>query len=312
MKELFTKYPESFDIAQLQAEISLRETWWDYKNHIPYKEVLSSLEEGQTSLTQENGIIKILLNANENIEEKVQALTPWKKGPFQINDLLIDSEWKSDLKWDRIKNALPNLKDLKLLDVGCNNGYYMYRMLEQNPEFVLGLDPYLLYKAQFEFINHYAKASNLYFELLGAEHIQHMKNIFDGVFYMGILYHHRDPISHLVHIRESLTPGGWMLLETIGIPGEENYCLTPTDRYANMKNIWFVPTLKCLITWLERSKFVDIEIVSQDWDETDEQRVTKFGPSKSYNHFLDPKNPSLTIEGHPAPKRFALMARKKN
>ncbi len=311
MSEIFSKYPQHFNTRALQEILTQRQKWWDYKNNVPFKELLHSLpdfKDCEFFFTQEHLQIK---GDFPSQEENIKKLIPWKKGPFKLNDYVIDSEWNSDLKWQRIKKAIPSLEDQNILDVGCNNGYYMFRMLEQNPALVLGIDPVAIYKAQFDYINHFVRAPQLSVELLGAEHIQYIRDFFDGIFYMGILYHHRDPISHLISIREALKPGGWALIETIGIPGEDSYSLTPKERYANMPNIWFVPTLNCLIDWLEKCKFTDIEIISTDWNKEAEQRVSKDGPSQSYEHFLNPENNQQTIEGYPAPERFALLVRRK-
>ncbi|MDO7827516.1 DUF1698 domain-containing protein, partial [Helicobacter pylori] len=39
--------------------------------------------------------------------EEIMALRPWRKGPFEISQIKIDSEWDSSIKWDLVKNATP-------------------------------------------------------------------------------------------------------------------------------------------------------------------------------------------------------------
>jgi tRNA (mo5U34)-methyltransferase len=291
----------------LEPFIQEQNKMWTYKNHIPMKEALDSFSFTSSKMNIENGIIKITTDYDSNLETFLRTFSPWKKGPFQVNDVFIDSEWRSDLKWDRIKDYIGDLTDKCVLDVGCNNGYYMFRLLEHNPRHVLGIDPVVRVKAQFDAIQGFLQDERLQMELLGAQHLDQMKESFDFILYMGILYHHRDPIAHLKMLKEALKPGGRVLIETIGIEGEESISLTPAGKYACMPNVWHVPTLNCLINWLEKLKFKNIEVISTSWDEVAEQRATSWSSNASYENFLDPNDSTRTIEGHPAPKRFALM-----
>jgi len=304
----FLEHPE---LIKLTEE---RELWRDRKNYLHLKEALTRLPsfEGRQFLV-ENGVVKVNTDGCELTADSLQDLAkefgPWRKGPFQINDVFIDSEWRSDLKWDRLKKSLPRLEGKTVLDIGCNNGYFMFRMLEHNPKFVLGIDPVVPFDSQFQFINHFVQADNLKFKMWGVEHLAYIKESFDVIFSMGILYHHRNPIQQLLDIKDSLVSGGELILETIGIPGEEDYALTPKDKYARMGNVWFVPTLSCLINWLDKTKYTNIEVISQEWDETTEQRTTEWSGKYSYSDSIESKD--TTIEGYPAPKRFLLKAKKK-
>ena len=239
-------------------------------------------------------------------------LIPWKKGPFKLFDTYIDAEWDSSLKWERIKPHLGDQKEKVILDIGCNNGYFLFKLLELSPKLALGIDPIIPCFLQFQMINHFVESQKLKFELLGVEHLSYFKNTFDTILHMGILYHHRHPLEQLINIRESLKPGGMAIIETVGIPGENSTCLFPETTYANRPNVWFVPTLSCLINWCERTKFVDVEVISTEWQSSDEQRVTSWcKKDTSYEHALNSENPLLTKEGHPAPKRFCLKVKKK-
>lgn len=249
----------------------------------------------------------------EQIKLKAEQLIPWRKGPFRLFGMEIDAEWRSDQKWERLEKVVDNLQGKKVLDIGCNNGYFMFKMAEQNPEFVLGIDPVVPYWSQFKFINHFAKKDNLEMELLGVEDCVHIEKLFDVVFSMGIIYHHRNPIQQLLDIKKSMKPGAQLILETIGIPGSESIALFPEDRYAKMRNVWFVPTLSCLVNFAKKARFGDIEVVSDTPLTTEEQRLTEWcpPPRQSLEDFLDPEDNSKTIEGHPAPRRFLISCRKK-
>ncbi|MCB9061119.1 MAG: tRNA 5-methoxyuridine(34)/uridine 5-oxyacetic acid(34) synthase CmoB [Halobacteriovoraceae bacterium] len=282
--------------------------------HIHFSETLNSLPQINMEI-KDFSTDTIKLDTKNSYDKKLlhhclKELGPWKKGPFQIGENLIDAEWRSDFKWKRLKNSISSLEEKKVLDIGCNNGYFMFRMLEQRPEFVLGIDPVLPCWAQFSALNKYADQKNLFFELLGVDDLQYFGECFDTVFSMGIIYHHRNPIGQLIQLRNILSPGGELILETIGIPGDDHSCLFPQDRYAKMKNVWFLPTLPTLINWLERTKFTDIEIISTEYESIKEQRKTEWSGDVSLANFLN-SDKTKTIEGYPAPLRFCLKAKKK-
>lgn len=301
------------ELCELKKE---RESWWDRPSSEKWK--ISSYPELQVerkSFKDAWVTIEGQVNPDQKdaLKECATQLIPWKKGPFKLFDLEIDAEWRSDYKWERITPHLDNLENKIVCDVGCNNGYFMFRMAEHNPKMVLGFDPVLHMQAQFDLIQHYAKEPSLHFEMFGVEHLPLFPKFFDAIFHMGIIYHHRHPIQQLIDIRESLKPGGVVYLETIGIPGDETIALFPEDRYARMGNCWFVPTLPCFINWAKRAKLVDVEVLADTDLTEDEQRLTSWCPPpfQSLKASLDENDPSKTIEGYPAPRRFLIKAYKK-
>ena len=312
------KYLPHVDLKSLENELEV----FKKKNHKKNEEYsttvlnIEKLKDHNSNSSFHFGDYIEIQNSNFNssiIEDIAKDLIPWRKGPFKINDLQIDSEWKSNLKWNRIKEALPNMQNKVILDIGCNNGYYSFQMLKHNPELVLGIDPIIHNKVQFDFISTLLKQDKIKFELFGIEQVKYFRSFFDIVFSMGIIYHHRNPIEQLITIRDSLKSEGTLILETIGIPGDQSYALFPEDRYSKMRNIWFLPTLSCLKNWLIRSGFHEVEVLSNCKTTNEEQRLTPWCPPpfQSLDDFLDPKNPELTCEGHPAPLRFCLKAKKK-
>jgi len=310
-------FKKQIDWTALESLKRERESWWERESSKRWKiDHYPDYEVTQVDLDSDWVSIEGAPKSPEDqsrLTSVAVRLIPWKKGPFKLFENEIDSEWRSQLKWDRLKNHLPDLKDKVILDIGCNNGYFLFRMGAQKPRLALGIDPVLPMQAQFDLIQHYSKDPALKFELFGVEHLNIFKEMFDVIFYMGIIYHHRHPIQQLLDIREALKPGGVALLETIGIPGEESYALFPEDRYARMGNVWFVPTLSCFINWAKKTKFVDIEVIADSELNNDEQRKTNWCPEgyKSLDDSLNPNNPKLTIEGYPAPRRFLLKVRKK-
>lgn len=290
----------------------LQENQWQIGHGPKFKKVLDQLSSVKPGdMIVEDGVVKLEAEAPNNLKDILMELKSWRKGPFQVNDIKIESEWRSDYKWDRLLPKLGNLSHKTVLDIGANNGYFMFRMLEQNPKLVLGLEPTLVYKAQFEALKTFYPSNSLQMETWGVEHLTAFESVFDTIFSMGILYHHRSPLDQLKDMRRALKPGGELILETIGIPGDEAKSITPVDRYAGMRNVWYLPTLNQLIIWLERSKFIDIELISTNWEETQEQRATEWSGEVSYKNFLNPNDKSETLEGLPAPKRFLLKASRK-
>ena len=306
--DLLDKLPGKIDRKALLNLKSLCDRRWEIGDGPKYVKVLDQLVDIDADLIIENGVVKIQGNVNPSIAAMAKDLHYWRKGPFEVFGTKIDSEWRSDLKWNRLSVALPDLDGKNIVDVGCNNGYFMFRMLEHNPELVLGIDPCVQFNAQFNFINHFIRSPKLCFEMFGVENLGLMPNSFDVMFSMGILYHHRTPLQQLFDMRAALRNNGVLLLETIIIPGDEEIAITPRDRYCGMKNIWLLPTLNMLKLWLEKSKFHQIEVISTDWDGVEEQRSTQWAGSVSYESFLDPLDASKTIEGLPAPKRCILKA----
>ncbi|PIE89111.1 MAG: tRNA 5-methoxyuridine(34)/uridine 5-oxyacetic acid(34) synthase CmoB [Acidobacteria bacterium] len=247
----------------------------------------------------------------ERVIALAKELIPWKKGPFNLFGIHIDAEWQSQLKWKRLLPFLPDLKDKFLLDVGCNNGYYLFKMLDHDPARILGIDPMPRVYYQFQLIQLFLSEPRLQYQMWGWQETGLFKPVFDVIFCMGIIYHHRDPIQVLKNMYHALKPGGTLVLETIVTPGKRSYCLFPEDRYAMMRNVWFVPTVEATRNFLKRTRFSDIQSVSDVLHLPEEQRTTDWNPAPSYREFLDPKNNQKTVEGYPAPRRAILIARKK-
>ena len=252
-------------------------------------------------------------NELPQLENRIRELMPWRKGPFKLFGTLIDSEWKSDMKWNRIAPHLGDLKGKRVLDVGCNNGYFMFRLMGAGAKEVLGIDPIECFHRQFQFLQDYANVPDMEMKSLGIEDLNRFENAFDLVLPLG---NHLPPPPHplgqLQSLRKVLKPGGRLISESIGIPGDTPVALTPRQRYANMRNVHFVPTLSALISWMERAKLRNVTPLFSTAASSREQRATDrcLPGYKSFAGTLDPLNPSLTREGYPAPLRLAVSAEK--
>ncbi len=244
---------------------------------------------------------------HEQLNSALQGLHPWRKGPFELFGIAIDTEWRSDWKWDRIAPHL-ELSGKRVLDVGCGNGYHMWRMWQAGAQMVIGVDPNLLFMTQFEVIRHYLPEAPVWQLPFTLEELPEPTDGFDTVFSMGVLYHRRSPLDHLLQLKACLRPGGELVLETLVIEGDAQQCLIPEDRYAQMRNVWFLPSVAMLERFLRRSGFTNVRCVDVNRTSQDEQRSTEWMRFQSLPDFLDPANPQLTCEGYPAPLRATLIA----
>lgn len=246
----------------------------------------------------------------QGIEKLLRNLMPWRKGPYFLYGTHINTEWRSDWKWERVLPHISPLAGRTVLDVGCGSGYHMWRMIGAGAHLVVGIDPMQLFLVQFEAVRKLLNDDRRAHMLpLGIEQLPVLQ-AFDTVFSMGVLYHRRSPLDHLLQLKNQLVSGGELVLETLVIEGDVNQVLVPGERYAQMRNVFFIPSAEALKSWLEKSGFVDVRIVDFALTTTEEQRRTDWMTSESLAEFLDPDDPSKTVEGYPAPLRAVLVATK--
>ena len=252
--------------------------------------------------------------ARSNLKQQLRQLNPWRKGPFELFGVMIDSEWRSNLKWDRLTGRICSLHGRSVLDVGCGNGYYLWRMLGQGAAIALGIDPTQLFIAQFNALKRYCPEYPAFVLPLKSEQflIGHDERWtgFDTVFSMGILYHRRKPIEHLQELVNFVRPGGELIIETLVVDGNKDAILVPGGRYAKMRNVWSIPSVLALDAWIQQSGLVDIELIDVSKTTADEQRQTEWMEFESLANFLDPVDRNRTIEGHPAPQRAIMLCRR--
>ena len=279
-----------------------RQKWMTWKNIAPLRAALEDLEDVESQV-ELGDVVKVDAKLDkEKIFSTAKLLMPWRKGPFQIGELYIDSEWKSNIKYNLLRKHF-DLKNKRVADIGCNNGYYMFRMLEDAPKLLVGFDPSPVYKTQFDFINHFVK-SDIVYELLGVEHVEFYEEKFDTIFCLGVLYHRSDPVVMLKQLYKGLDKQGEVILDTFYIDGEEEMALCPASSYSKIPNIYFVPTIKALKHWCLRAGFSVFEILETMVTDEGEQRKTQWIEGQSLEDFLDPKDNTKTVEGYPAPQRI--------
>ena len=243
-----------------------------------------------------------------HLTQLLQQLHPWRKGPYTLYGVEIDTEWRSDWKWNRLAQAIAPLTGRRVLDVGCGNGYHAWRMAGAGASQVIGLDPFLLYVAQYRAIRHFLPEPPVTVLPIGVEQLSAELHAFDTIFSMGVLYHRRSPFDHLLQLRDALRSGGQLVLETLVIDENAGQLLVPEGRYAQMRNVWFIPSCKMLAGWLKKVQFRQIELVDVTVTSAEEQRRTAWMRFHSLSDFLAPHDATHTIEGYPAPRRAIFIA----
>lgn len=244
----------------------------------------------------------------EQLDKLLRDLHPWRKGPFDVFGIKVDAEWASYIKWNRVKDHIEPLAGRRILDIGSSSGYYMFKMAGQSPEMVLGIEPYLQYYLQYQVLQYFIQLNDIFCIPAKLEEMPVLEEYFDTIFCMGILYHRKSPIDTLRQIHDNMRKGGELVLETLVIEGESELALFPRDRYTKMRNIYFIPTVRCLTFWLERAGFENIRCIDTSPTTLIEQRKTEWIKTESLADFLDPDDPGKTVEGYPAPIRSVLLA----
>ncbi|MDH5191634.1 MAG: tRNA 5-methoxyuridine(34)/uridine 5-oxyacetic acid(34) synthase CmoB [Gammaproteobacteria bacterium] len=246
----------------------------------------------------------------DELISQLKEFMPWRKGPFELFGIHIDTEWRSDWKWNRIKDHIKSLAGKTVLDVGCSNGYHAWRMYGAGAKMVIGIDPTMIFVMQHQVMKKYTGDRPVYVLPLGIDDVPQKLKAFDTVFSMGVLYHRRDPLEHLKTLHDALKKGGELILETLVIEGGNEEVLMPKDRYAMMRNVHNIPSCDMLEQWLVQEKFKNIRFIDITATTIEEQHTTEWMEFQSLQDFLDPKDNTKTIEGYPAPVRAIVVAEK--
>ncbi len=310
-----TKIQDWVNELELQTALKLKNSkHGDFKKWLKALEDIPEVKPSRIQLDQSAIQIGSENDLSEFDKKKLyaglKALHPWRKGPFDFFGALIDAEWRSNLKWERVIKSIQPLQNRMVLDLGCGNGYYLWRMVGCGARLALGIDPSLHYWVQFQVFQKNVGQKNIAMLPLGVEDLPPRLSYFDTVFSMGLLYHRREPMEHLNQLFTLLREGGELVLETLVIDGTVGDVLKPGDRYAKMRNVWNIPTCKVAAAWLKQAGFKNIRCVDLTTTTTSEQRKTEWMQFESLEDFLDKSDSSKTVEGYPAPQRAVFVAEK--
>ena len=318
--EVFFEFTKNSNLEQFHPQLRhVLQQHYELKNHgrsIEWDRALESMPQiecADYSFTDDSVcIVKPEHLALDSMEYKqhLKAFMPWRKGPWNLLGVEIQTEWHSDWKWQRIEPHISPLEGRQVLDIGTGNGYFLFRMLGAGASIALGIDPTRIFLYQFHAAQRLLPANGAYLLPLRSEQLPAF-GCFDTVFCLGVLYHRRSPIDHIQELMSYLRPGGELVLETLVVPGDINTILVPPERYAKMANVWFLPSTEALENMLRKVGLENVRTVDVSQTTTAEQRATEWMTFHSLADFLDPNDPSRSIEGHPAPLRATLVATKR-
>ena len=318
--EVFFEFTKNSNLEQFHPQLRhVLQQHYELKNHgrsIEWDRALESMPQiecADYSFTDDSVfIVKPEHLALDSMEYKqhLKAFMPWRKGPWNLLGVEIQTEWHSDWKWQRIEPHISPLEGRQVLDIGTGNGYFLFRMLGAGASLALGIDPTRIFLYQFHAAQRLLPANGAYLLPLRSEQLPAF-GCFDTVFCLGVLYHRRSPIDHIQELMSYLRPGGELVLETLVVPGDINTILVPPERYAKMANVWFLPSTEALENMLRKVGLENVRTVDVSQTTTAEQRATEWMTFHSLADFLDPNDPKRSIEGHPAPLRATLVATKR-
>ncbi|MDC3067274.1 tRNA 5-methoxyuridine(34)/uridine 5-oxyacetic acid(34) synthase CmoB [Pseudomonadota bacterium] len=288
------------------------------KNIQRYEDFFDSLPIITGSVNVRNGTIVFDRSPDNNSDFKQQSsiknlvneLIPWRKGPYNVMGVPIESEWNCSIKWDRLASKIPALENNVIMDVGSGNGYFAWRMREAGAKLVVCLEPNFASFIQFHFLNQFADDPKIRFVPMSLEESSKSQYLFDKIFIMGTLYHTKAPFEHIKSATCFLKKGGFLILETLIFKSDDCTLFVPRERYARMSNVWQIPSFLAVKSWLIALGFSNIELVSVEITTTAEQRATQHMPFKSLNDGLGQEDDKVTIESYPRPQRGIIVAQR--
>ncbi|HEX6650835.1 MAG TPA: TIGR04290 family methyltransferase [Pyrinomonadaceae bacterium] len=183
------------------------------------------------------------------------------------------------VKWERFSSAIPDdLRAKSVLDVGCNAGFYSIQMKQRGADRVVAIDTDEKYLEQARFAAK-VNGADIEFRELSVYRVGELKEKFDLVLFMGVLYHLRHPLLALEllheHVVNDLLVAQSMLRgspENIEVPPDFHFWEEETfdddrfprmyfieNRYANDPTNWWIPNRACFEAMLRSAGFAILD-----------------------------------------------------
>lgn len=214
----------------------------------------------------------------EDTRKRIEELGPW------FHNMELGGVWTAPnhflgnypaVKWRRFEAAIPrDLQGASVLDIGCNGGFYSIEMKNRGAGRVLGIDSDDDYLRQARFAAEIA-GQDIEFRKLSVYDVGALKERFDVVLFMGVLYHLRHPLLALDLIHEHVA-GDMLVFQSMQrgsaevFKPQEDYDFTETQhfnradypklhfiehRYAGDNTNWWVPNSACAEAMLRSAGF---------------------------------------------------------
>jgi len=187
-------------------------------------------------------------------------------------------------KWKGFAHAIPaDLTGKTVLDIGCNAGFYSLEMKRRGAARVVGIDSDPAYLAQARFAAE-VNGVEIEFRELDVYQVAKLREKFDLVLFMGVLYHLRHPLLALDLLWEHVV-GDTMVFQSLMrgsrdvMKVEPDYPFWETsifddpsyptmyfveDRYSHDPTNWWIPNRACAEAMLRSAGF---DIVDHPEDE---------------------------------------------
>jgi tRNA (mo5U34)-methyltransferase len=225
--------------------------------------------------------------SRDEIQKRIRQLGPWfhnmELGGVQTAPEHFLGDYPR-FKFRNFEHILPgDLTGKRVLDIGCNGGFYSIEMKRRGAERVLAIDYDETYLAQARFAAEVC-GMDIEFARLSVYDVAQIGEKFDLVIFMGVLYHLRHPLLALDLIREHVARD-LMLFQSMqrGDPGEmpieRDYSFEQTDifedsrfprmffierRYAKDPTNWWIPNAACVEAMLRSAGFKILEHPEQE------------------------------------------------
>jgi len=121
-------------------------------------------------------------------------------------------------KWRQIAPQVPaDLTGRRVLDIGCNAGYYSFKLAERGAEVLaIDVDDHYLRQARWA-AEQLDPDGRVEFRRMQVYDLARVRDEFDLILFLGVLYHLRHPLLAIDIVAERLR--GRLILQTMTLPG---------------------------------------------------------------------------------------------